>query len=60
MSGKPRSAPGKPLDQIPSPPTPRVLESESLFQGRTEVVIRHAGREYRLRRTRHDKLILNA
>jgi hemin uptake protein HemP len=37
-----------------------VLESAALFQGTTEVVIRHAGREYRLRRTRFDKLILTA
>jgi hemin uptake protein HemP len=37
-----------------------VLESEALFRGKSEVVIRHAGREYRLRRTRFDKLILTA
>jgi hemin uptake protein HemP len=36
------------------------VESTALFQGAAEVVIRHAGREYRLRRTRLDKLILTA
>lgn len=39
--------------------TPRV-DSESLFQGKDEVVIRHGGKEYRLRRTRLGKLILTA
>lgn len=39
---------------------PAVLDSAALLQGRSEVVIRHAGREYRLRRTRLDKLILTA
>ena len=40
-------------------PTP-VVDSDALFQGGAEVVIRHAGREYRLRRTRLGKLILTA
>jgi hemin uptake protein HemP len=35
-----------------------VVESERLFQGGQEVVIRHAGTEYRLRITRQNKLIL--
>jgi hemin uptake protein HemP len=39
---------------------PRTLESTALFAGNHEVVIRHGGREYRLRRTRLDKLILTA
>ena len=39
---------------------PRVVESSDLFHGTREIVIRHAGREYRLRRTRFDKLILTA
>ena len=38
----------------------RPLTSEALFQGRAEVVIRHNGRDYRLRRTRLGKLILTA
>lgn len=46
----------------PSPPAPAapVVESADLFNGAAEIVIRHAGREYRLRRTRLDKLILTA
>ena len=38
----------------------RVLESRDLLDGRIEVVIRHEGRFYRLRRTRLGKLILTA
>jgi hemin uptake protein HemP len=41
-------------------PAAAALDSAALLQGRSEVVIRHAGREYRLRRTRLDKLILTA
>lgn len=44
----------------PDPPKPPVVESADLFQGAAEIVIRHAGREYRLRKTRLDKLILTA
>lgn len=46
--------------------TPRTVDtvahipSESLFGGRREVVILHKGREYRLRLTQNDKLILTA
>jgi hemin uptake protein HemP len=36
------------------------LESRDLLAGRSEVVIRHEGRLYRLRRTRLGKLILTA
>ena len=50
-------APAAPADRHPRP---RAIESSSLFGGAQEVVIRHAGREYRLRRTRLDKLILTA
>ncbi len=35
-----------------------VVESKQLFQGGQEVVIRHAGTDYRLRITRQNKLIL--
>jgi hemin uptake protein HemP len=35
-----------------------VLDSVQLFHGRQEVVIRHAGQEYRLRITSQNKLIL--
>ena len=45
---------------IPPPPSrpPRRLTSDALFQGATEVVIRHGREEYRLLRTRANKLIL--
>jgi hemin uptake protein HemP len=38
--------------------TPRRLDSRELFRGGREVRIGHEGVEYRLRRTRHEKLIL--
>ena len=52
----------KPPESIPStaPPEPGPITSDTLFQGRAEVVIRHNGRDYRLRRTRLGKLILTA
>lgn len=37
---------------------PRRLDSRELFRGGREVRIDHQGVEYRLRRTRHEKLIL--
>jgi len=55
-----------PTSTPPEPPKPPdkqalpVVDSEALLQGGNEVVIRHGGREYRLRRTRFDKLILTA
>ena len=36
------------------------ISSETLFGERREVVILHNGREYRLRLTQNDKLILTA
>lgn len=33
--------------------------SEDLFQGRVEIVIQHHGENYRLRKTKTGKLILN-
>lgn len=39
---------------------PHVLDSSSLFGNAREVLIRHNGREYRLRCTRLGKLILTA
>jgi len=39
---------------------PRAIDSDALLRGANEVVIRHAGRNYRLRRTRLGKLILTA
>lgn len=38
----------------------QVLESTNLFRGQLEIVIRHNGRDYRLRQTRLGKLILTA
>lgn len=58
---KPRGTPEPaPALQGPDPKGPAVVDSAALFRGRSEIVIRHAGREYRLRRTRFDKLILTA
>lgn len=48
--------PGVPESARPPPP-PRI-DSGRLFGDRRELVIEHAGCEYRLRRTRTDKLIL--
>jgi hemin uptake protein HemP len=35
-----------------------VVQSDTLFLGRQEIVIRHDGQDYRLRVTRQNKLIL--
>lgn len=37
---------------------PRVISSEALFAGSRELLIKHAGDEYRLRLTNQGKLIL--
>jgi hemin uptake protein HemP len=51
--------PLKPL--IPNPQTEaRKVTSEALLGPRRELVIVHKGREYRLRLTQNDKLILTA
>lgn len=61
MAQSPRQAhPPVPPAEPPGRTAPPVVESGALFQGGSELVIRHAGREYRLRRTRFDKLILTA
>ena len=48
----------------PAPPAPppeeRILDSRELLGPRHEVLIRHEGRLYRLKRTRQGKLILTA
>lgn len=43
-----------------NPPIPdrRVMPSDELFDGQSEVIILHNGEQYRLRITRQDKLIL--
>ena len=50
----PAMPPHEEKDAIP------VIDSAALLKGGAEVLIRHGGREYRLRRTRFDKLILTA
>jgi hemin uptake protein HemP len=54
----------EPLEVSPAEPgrpvRAPVMDSDALFQGAAEVVIRHAGKEYRLRKTRLGKLILTA
>ena len=40
--------------------SPRKIASQDLLGARRELVILHNGREYRLRLTQHDKLILTA
>ncbi|WP_082074562.1 hemin uptake protein HemP [Martelella endophytica] len=39
--------------------TPAVLESDTLFRGASEIIIRHQGADYRMKITRQGKLILN-
>jgi len=36
-----------------------IVDSESLFRGSNEIVIRHHGADYRMKITRQGKLILN-
>lgn len=50
-------APQRPAERQPEPV--RTLSSETLFEGRTEIAIDHAGAIYRLKITRQGKLILN-
>ena len=47
-------------DRDGSPAAGQVIDSARLFAGTREVVIRHQGRDYRLRLTRLGKLILTA
>jgi hemin uptake protein HemP len=44
----------------PAAPEPRRVSSEDLLGTNKELVIVHAGREYRLRLTQNGKLILTA
>ncbi len=46
--------------RLPAPEAPARLSSEALFGARRELVIVHNGREYHLRLTQNDKLILTA
>ncbi len=49
--------PDAPSERQPAVPPARV-DSRQLFEGQRELIIQHQGEEYRLRITRHDKLIL--
>ncbi len=49
---------GKPLATAVGKQAAAVVESRSLFAGKNEVAISHAGETYRLRLTRQNKLIL--
>ena len=42
-----------------APPAQARIRSEDLLRGARELVIEHRGAEYRLLRTRNDRLILN-
>lgn len=46
------------LNPRQAPAVPRRIDSLSLLSGNRELIIEHAGCEYRLRRTQNDKLIL--
>lgn len=46
------------LQAVLKPLAPRV-RSDDLLRGNRELVIEHRGQEYRLLRTRNDRLILN-
>lgn len=56
MSRTPLSL-GRPATSLASN-NPRRVDSLSLLSGNRELIIEHAGCEYRLRRTQNDKLIL--
>ena len=47
-----------PLHAVALPAATPSVESRSLLQGASEVLIRHGNEVYRLRHTRNDKLIL--
>ena len=52
------STPPQPPPAIIKADTEADLDTSLLFSGRTEIIIRHAGADYRLRITRAGKLIL--
>jgi hemin uptake protein HemP len=57
-SGTPSGAGPAPPGAPPRAGEAALVEAESLFRGRREVVIAHAGQRYRLRITQSGKLIL--
>jgi len=48
--------PSRPVTNLAN--APKRIDSVSLLSGNRELIIEHAGCEYRLRRTQNDKLIL--
>jgi hemin uptake protein HemP len=56
----PEPRPGAAAKHAAARVTVRRIASTRLFDGASEIVIEHAGREYRLRITRNGKLILTA
>jgi hemin uptake protein HemP len=60
MTSKPTRVEDSPAGSPPpgKQDAPAPLDSSELFQRRQEVLIRHEGALYRLRRTRNGKLIL--
>lgn len=48
----------QPSRQNTAGPRRRRLQSQNLLGSEEEVIIEHGGQEYRLRKTRQDKLIL--
>ena len=44
---------------VPAGQTQRILQSQELFKGATEILIAHEGAIYRMKITRQGKLILN-
>jgi hemin uptake protein HemP len=54
----PSVPPGAERRTAPSPAPTQRIDSSRLLAGTRELIIEHAGSEYRLRRTQNDKLIL--
>ena len=57
MTNDAKTAPEKAPQRLAE--TPAVLESDTLFRGASEIIIRHQGADYRMKITRQGKLILN-
>ena len=55
----PDEPPGSQKPQTVEETGPRVVQSNEILQGASEVLILHDGQTYRLRRTKNGKLILN-
>ncbi|MBL8297171.1 MAG: hemin uptake protein HemP [Rhodanobacteraceae bacterium] len=53
-----QSSHNPPVNRTAAAPAQRRVDSRLLLRDSRELVIEHLGQEYRLRRTRNDKLIL--